>query len=241
MGLGDKFKQAEDAFDMRVPNGGFLVVRIDGKAFHTFTKGFKKPFDENITYAMTMTMSEFCKHSDIPVCFGYTQSDEISLLIPNDGQPYFGGRVQKIVSVAASYAGAYFNASLEEWPPAVFDARVLHLQDFTDVYSYFLWRKADANRNAMSAVAQAYFPHKELQGKKRNELFDMVAHKAPEALPIPSRHFNGSYAYSYKEMHEGLNLATGEHEQAMRTRWTVANDDGMFAILTKQLLPSEDE
>lgn len=241
MSLGDKFKQAENAFDMRVPEGGFLVVRIDGKAFHTFTKGFKKPFDENITYAMTTTMSALCQRSDIPVCFGYTQSDEISLLIPNDGQPYFGGRVQKIVSVAASYAGAYFNASLGEFPPAVFDARVLHLDDFTDVYSYFLWRKADANRNALSAVAQAHFSHKELQGKKRDELFDMVSWKAPEALPLASRHYNGSYAYSFREIHEGMNPTTGVYEQTLRTRWTVADDGDMLTTLTKKLLSSEDE
>lgn len=89
-----------------------VAIRIDGKAFHTFTKGFKKPFDEILMNSMQNTMHYLCKN--IQGCvFGYTQSDEITLILIDyqnlDTAAWFDYEVQKICSVSASMATMAFN------------------------------------------------------------------------------------------------------------------------------------
>ena len=89
-----------------------VAIRIDGKAFHTFTRGFQKPFDEVLGNAMVRTMEYLCKN--IQGCvFGYTQSDEITLLLIDyqtlDTCAWFEYEVQKMCSISASMATMAFN------------------------------------------------------------------------------------------------------------------------------------
>lgn len=191
--FGESFKSLEYKARGNV-YGDFIGVRIDGKAFHTFTKGYEKPFDSEITEAMEFAVYNLCGNSDIPVVFAYTQSDEISLLLRGVG--WFHD-TQKISSIVASYTTAFFNRELgptSSNKPAVFDARVFSLKR-EEVVDYFKWRKMDANRNAISAVAQSLYSHNELQSKNKGELLGMIGAKSPESLPIPDRNFNGAYFY----------------------------------------------
>ncbi len=94
-----------------------VAIRIDGKAFHTFTKGFQKPFDEVLGNAMIRTMNYLCKN--IQGCvFGYTQSDEITLLLIDyqklDTSAWFDYEVQKMCSIAASMATMEFNRAFAD-------------------------------------------------------------------------------------------------------------------------------
>ena len=89
-----------------------VIIRIDGKAFHTFTKGFVKPFDDVLIKAMQATMKYLCEN--IQGCvFGYTQSDEITLVLTDyaneNTDAWFGYNIQKMASVAASMATMAFN------------------------------------------------------------------------------------------------------------------------------------
>lgn len=89
-----------------------VAIRIDGKAFHTFTRGFQKPFDEVLGNAMVRTMEYLCKN--IQGCvFGYTQSDEITLLLIDyqtlDTCAWFDYEIQKMCSISASMATMAFN------------------------------------------------------------------------------------------------------------------------------------
>lgn len=89
-----------------------VAIRIDGKAFHTFTRGFQKPFDEVLGNAMARTMEYLCKN--IQGCvFGFTQSDEITLLLIDyqtfETSAWFDYEVQKLCSIAASMATMAFN------------------------------------------------------------------------------------------------------------------------------------
>ena len=91
-----------------------VIIRIDGKAFHTFTKGFKKPFDDILIKSMQETMKYLCEN--IQGCIlGYTQSDEISLLLVDyknlNSSAWFDYKIQKICSIAASMATMAFNKS----------------------------------------------------------------------------------------------------------------------------------
>ena len=99
-----------------------VVIRIDGKAFHTFTRGLKKPFDEILHKSMEKTMEYLCKN--IQGCvFGYTQSDEISLLLVDyknlNTDAWFNYSVQKCVSIASSMATMSFNKAFAEEVKAI--------------------------------------------------------------------------------------------------------------------------
>ena len=94
-----------------------VAIRIDGKAFHTFTRGFAKPFDEVLGNAMVRTMEYLCKN--IQGCvFGYTQSDEITLLLIDyqtfETDAWFDYEIQKICSISASMASTAFNKYFAE-------------------------------------------------------------------------------------------------------------------------------
>lgn len=110
--LGDRMKSYENITRTYLPGRMPVIIRIDGKAFHTFTKGFKKPFDDILMRTMQETATALCREIE-GVKVAYTQSDEISLLITNNDtwetQPWFGNNLQKMVSVAASIATWIFN------------------------------------------------------------------------------------------------------------------------------------
>lgn len=106
-----------------------VAIRIDGKAFHTFTRGFQKPFDEVLGNAMVNTMEYLCRN--IQGCvFGYTQSDEITLLLIDyqtlDTCAWFDYEVQKMCSIAASMAtmafNKFFTAFYEQWRSSNIDS-----------------------------------------------------------------------------------------------------------------------
>lgn len=115
--LGDRMKENYEArFKYKLLRRTPVIVRIDGKSFHTWARGFNKPFDRVLSNAMDRTMYQLCEN--IQGCvFGYTQSDEITLVLNDyrtlDASAWFDNEVQKICSVAASMATAYFNMSFK--------------------------------------------------------------------------------------------------------------------------------
>lgn len=173
-----------------------VAIRIDGKAFHTFTKGFKKPFDDILVKSMQETMKYLCEN--IQGCvFGYTQSDEITLILVDyqklNTSAWFDYEVQKMCSIAASMATMKFNqifsfniyeiAGLDNnlfkiyrkaiEKGAMFDARCFNIPK-EEVCNLIYWRQLDAARNSIQMIGQAHFSHKELQNKSCNEIQDML-------------------------------------------------------------------
>lgn len=111
--LGDRMKGYENETRYYLTGKDPIIIRLDGKAFHTFTKGFRKPFDNILENTMRKTMLYLCENIQ-GVSFAYTQSDEISLLLVNinnipEYQHWFDGNIQKIASVSASMATMAFN------------------------------------------------------------------------------------------------------------------------------------
>lgn len=111
--LDDRMKNAyENRYRMYLPDRIPVIIRLDGKAFHSFTRGLKKPFDALFIKTMQDTMEYLC--SNIQGCkFGYVESDEISLCLwswsKNESDAWFGNNLQKMVSISASMAGVAFN------------------------------------------------------------------------------------------------------------------------------------
>lgn len=192
--LGDRMKEnyenrAKTQLLRRTP----VIIRLDGKAFHTFTRGFKKPFDDILIEAMQQTMLTLCK--EIQGCvLGYTQSDEITLVLTDyknlETAAWFDYDIQKVCSVSASIATLAFNRSFAKqcalyapsystdinnahinsiYNGALFDSRCFNIPK-EEVTNCILWRQQDAIRNSINSVGQANFSHKELQGLSTDQI-----------------------------------------------------------------------
>lgn len=164
--LGDRMKRYEATTRTLLPRRTYTVLRVDGRAFHSYLRSATKPFDEPFMADMDAVAEALCAEI-AGARFAYTQSDEISILATDFGshntEPWFGGVIAKQLSIAASLATAVLN---ERRPGsrALFDARVFTISDPVEVANYFLWRQRDAVRNSISMAAQAHFPHKRLHG-----------------------------------------------------------------------------
>lgn len=181
--LGDRIKsQYEDRTRFFLPRRTYTVIRVDGKAFHTLTKGCQKPFDQFLMGAMDKTAQKMCKEIQGAV-LAYVQSDEISILVTDFDKittnAWFDGNIQKMCSIAASTATLAFNQAIASNGPlaskvAMFDARVFTIPDRTEVENYFIWRQQDATRNSLQMVARSLYSHKELDNKNQADLHNML-------------------------------------------------------------------
>lgn len=177
--LGDRMKeQYENRTRYFLPRRTYTIVRVDGKAFHTFTKDCEKPFDDDLIKSMNKAAKYLCTMQGAE--FAYVQSDEISVLLTDFADPltqaYFNGNIQKLCSVSASMATACFNWSYRS-TEAMFDSRVFTIPDRTEVENYFIWRQKDATKNSVQMVARSHYSHKELLGKNDSQLQDMIWQK----------------------------------------------------------------
>lgn len=136
--LGTRMKEYyENVYRFGLTRRTPVAIRIDGKAFHTFTRGFQKPFDNVLVKSMQETMKYLCEN--IQGCkLGYTQSDEITLILTDydtlTTDAWFGYELQKMCSIAASMATMAFNKFFErnvfEWKDTVFAVNYLgHLNN----------------------------------------------------------------------------------------------------------------
>lgn len=219
--LGDRMKKYEYVTRTYLIPRTPAIIRIDGKAFHTFTKGFAKPFDDIFSKSMQDTMKYLCEN--IQGCvLGYTQSDEITLVLIDykelDSQGWFDYNIQKMCSVSASMATLAFNRAfeinvcayetlttgdnkvlkqLETYERAIvkgamFDARVFNIPR-EEVTNCVLWRQNDATRNSIQMVGYSNFSQKEMQNKSCNEVQDMLMlQKGINWNDFPTKYKRGS-------------------------------------------------
>jgi tRNA(His) guanylyltransferase len=139
----------ETAHDHCVLPGIHIVVRLDGRSFTHLTRErhpFEHPFDPRFRDYMVAT-TEHLMACGFRVIYGYTQSDEISLLL-HPREEVFGRKLRKLISVLAGEASAKFSLLLGDL--AAFDGRVSQLPGDSHVVDYFRWRQEDAARNALN-------------------------------------------------------------------------------------------
>ncbi len=167
----------EDALRVTLPRRSYVVIRIDGRGFHTFTKGLERPYSRRLAEALDAAAIGLCQEM-IGCRFAYGQSDEYSFLLTDfekENSPlWFDGNVQKIVSVSASLFTAYFNKAFPSERIAAFDSRVLVISRRDEVAKYFLWRQLDASANSLNMLASAHYAHAELEGKSNTEKHEML-------------------------------------------------------------------
>jgi tRNA(His) 5'-end guanylyltransferase len=144
-----RMRTFETASDLSVLPGVFMVARVDGRSFTRLTKDvlrFEAPYDVRFRDGMISTL-ERLMDCGFGTVYGYTQSDEISLLFRRD-EASFGRKLRKLCSVLAGEASAALTFALGT--PASFDCRVSQLPTARDVVDYFRWRAEDATRNALA-------------------------------------------------------------------------------------------
>lgn len=230
--LGDRMKSNyENRYKHSLTRRTPVIIRIDGKAFHTFTRDFNRPYDELFHKTMNETTKKLCEN--IQGCkLGYTQSDEISLLLTDfdtlTTDAWFDYELQKICSIAASMATLYFNQTfaqviaeyigaqnhLDDYiralvkaqeTGALFDARAFNIPE-DEIANYFIWRQQDATRNAIQMLGQTHFSHNELQKKSTKMIQEMLwQQKGINFNDMPIEFKRGICCIKYQYQVENLN------------------------------------
>jgi tRNA(His) guanylyltransferase len=202
--LGDRMKRLEmEEAGRRMMPCLPIMARLDGRAFHTFTKGLERPYSSSFTFCMIETAAALVE--EFKADLAYTQSDEISLFWKND-DPFapmqFDGRFQKWTSLLAAEASVAFSLSLRDHLPekaptrktrAKFDCRVWQLPNLSEVYHAFLWREDDATRNSLQMAAQSHYSQKELHKAASPKLHDLLHAKGVNWNNFPAYFKRGTY------------------------------------------------
>ena len=148
--LDTKMRRYEQSIDQCVLSDMYLVARLDGRSFSRLTKeicDFEAPFDVRFRDMMVNTVKALMD-CGFRVVYGFTESDEISLLFHTD-ENTFGRKVRKFNSILAGTASATFSLQLGQ--VATLDCRLVPLPNIDRVKDYFLWRQEDAHRNALNS------------------------------------------------------------------------------------------
>lgn len=221
-----------------------VVIRIDGRAFHTFTRNLEKPFDDGLIEDMQLTTKYLCEEIQGAKC-GYTQSDEISILLTDyenfESQGWFNYNLQKMCSISASLATAKFNQlrmirssnnsrpesmdsmngslqniEIEKTTLAVFDARCFTIPK-DDVNNYFYARQKDAVKNSIGMQAQALYSHTELHKQNGKQQQELIFQKGINWNDLSAFKKRGSFCIK--------NVAENEGE---RSYWYIMEDTPEF-------------
>ena len=200
MDIGDRMKENyEDRYRIKLTRRTPVIIRVDGKAFHTFTAGLDKPFDkdfmDDMVYAASQTSMEMQGFK-----MGYVQSDEASFLLTDyddlDTDAWFDYSLSKLVSISAAYMTAFFN----RWNLTfgIFDSRAFNVP-MEEVANYFLWRARDWERNSLQMYCQANFSHKEMMNKNAAAQHEMLHSIGKNwAKDLTPREKNGTFIFKGK-------------------------------------------
>ncbi|MGI4762198.1 MAG: tRNA(His) guanylyltransferase Thg1 family protein [Janthinobacterium lividum] len=248
--LDSRLRIFETAHDHCALPGLYLVARLDGRGFTRLTKevhAFEAPFDTRMRDYMSATTRHLLD-CGFRMVYGYTQSDEISLLL-HPAEDSFGRKLRKYTSVLAGEASASF--SLQLGALGVFDCRISQLPRRQDVVDYFRWRQEDAGRNSLNAhcywllrkqghsVGEATGQVKGLRTAAKHDL--LFAHGINyNDLPAWQKRGVGLYWEDYQKT--GLNPLTQQPVETTRRRLTTNQElplGSAYETLIRALLPSQ--
>jgi len=212
-----------------------VIVRLDGRTFHRLAHmlGLAKPFDGRFSHAMSAVCRSLVADSGLSPEFAYTFSDEISLYLQ---KLPFSGRVEKIDSVAASFAASALTLALECAEPIAFDARVIPATP-EYVVEYLVNRQDEAWRNHLNGYCQQALisdgmkPRQaaaQLKGMPANELHDLMHARGVNLAKTPAWQRRGVLVYKKTAEKVGFNPITKEKVRAIRSSVSIDDDLPLF-------------
>lgn len=217
-------RQYETAYDFCIPDKNYIIVRLDGRGFTRLTKEvwqFEAPFDVRFRDLMADTTIALLD-CGFNVVYGFSESDEISLLF-NFEEQTFNRKIRKIITTLASEASAHF--SLAQGSPATFDARVSVLPNWALVEDYFLWRQEDAHRNALNAHCYwlqrkqgigANDAHQAIKFLSKQQKHDLLSEQGIHFNDLPAWQKYGFGVYWQTVTKQGWNPKTSEATETTR-------------------------
>lgn len=171
------FKDFEFENLMTVPKDSYAILRLDGRAFHTFTKdpilNFKRPYDQQFINAMNDGAKRVVTDVIPSALLTYVASDEVSILFKADELTPFKRSMNKLLTLAVSAMTIGFNTSLST-DKALFDGRFAYIGGPEELKAYFDWRRLDAWKNMISNASYELYPVSELQGKSTKDRLQML-------------------------------------------------------------------
>ncbi len=213
MELKERMKVFEKHLDRKVIPTLPIVLRLDGRKFSRFTKDMDRPFDDGFAKVMRACTVEMVKETG--AILGYTQSDEISLILYSDdieSEIYFGGRIFKMLSVAASSLTYFFTKRIQQLDHTIdhrylgigkkrinFDCKVFQFPSKVEAANDILDRENDATRNSVQMAVRSVYSHNEVLGKSRAEMMDMLMAKGINWNNYDTHYKRGTYFRSVKK------------------------------------------
>lgn len=194
--IGNRIKDNyEHRYRIKLTRRTPVIIRLDGKAFHTLTRTISRPFSKTFQSAMAATAFVLCNEIQGAKC-AYIQSDEISILLADfdrfTTEAWFDYNLQKIVSVSAGIASADFTRRWDTKALAVFDSRAFNIPK-EEVCNYFIWRQQDWVRNSVQMLAQAHYSHKQLHQKNIADMHEMLHEKGVNWADLEPVWKNGTF------------------------------------------------
>ena len=222
--LDSKMRVYEQSLDQVLLPELYLVARLDGNRFTRLTKEvckFEAPFDIKFRDMMVETVKALMNYG-FRVIYGFTESDEISLLFHPE-EDTFGRKVRKYNSLLAGVASATFSMQLGQ--QGIFDCRMVPLPTIERVQDYFLWRQEDAHRNSLNSHCYWMLRKQSKSVTEATKLLEgqTVAFKNEllfqnginfDNLPSWQKRGIGLYWETYEKT--GFNPVTGKEEMAKR-------------------------
>lgn len=214
----EKMRVYEESLDQCIVPEMYMVARLDGRNFTRLTKekcDFEAPFDIRFRDMMVSTVKHLM-NCGFRVVYGFTESDEISLLFHLD-EMTFGRKVRKYNSILSGETSAFFSMQLGQL--GIFDCRIIPLPNITLVKDYFLWRQEDAHRNALNS--HCYWMLRK-QGVKPTDAQSQISNKSIAAKnellfsnginfnDLPMWHKRGVGIWFEDVEKEGFNPITGQ-------------------------------
>lgn len=194
--IGNRMKNNyEDRYRIKLTRRMPVIIRLDGKAFHTLTKKCIKPFDPNFRGAMENVGISLLNYIQGAKCI-YIQSDEISILLTDFDKlttdAWFDYNLQKMTSISAAFASVKFSEIFKQ--NGFFDARCFNIPK-EEVCNYFIWRQQDWIRNSIQMLAQSHYSHKELHKKNTKDMHEMLHQKEVNWNNLDSVWKNGTFIH----------------------------------------------
>lgn len=198
-----------------------FILRLDGRSFHSFSAQYAKPYDERFSGFFVETARLLLAESGLSPKFAYTFSDEISLYFDTE---LFENRIEKLNSVAASFASSAFTLASDTKTPVAFDSRVIPItRDLAP--DYFAWRQAEAWRNHINGYAQKLLidegmsssaAQKKLNGLSAAKLHELAFSRGINLAETPAWQRRGICLYHAETEKEGFNPITGKNVTVLR-------------------------